>query len=104
MLRLVTLWTGFGDSAVVEHQACDRKVDDPWFDSQTGNALLCPWERHFMLISHWDQAVYPLSWLWWPSLTKDLQTEAKIRCSTLAVGVVRLMQSAWFIQTNGMNC
>ena len=25
-------------------------------------------------IFHWSQAVYPL---WWPSLTKDLQTELK---------------------------
>ena len=40
------------------------------------------------------QAFYPLRW---PSLTKDLQTEPK---KVLCVGVVRQMQSAWFIQTN----
>jgi len=34
--------------------------------------MLCLSERHLMLISLWGQAVYPL---WWPSLTKDMQTE-----------------------------
>ena len=33
---------------------------------------LCSWERHFTPISHLGQAVYSL---WWPTLTKDLQTE-----------------------------
>ena len=36
---------------MVEQQARDRKVADPWFDSRTGNVPLCPWERHFTLIS-----------------------------------------------------
>ena len=31
-----------GDNSVVERRASDRKVADRWFDSQTGNALLCP--------------------------------------------------------------
>ena len=31
---------------------------------------------------HWGQAVY---WLWWPSLTKDLQTEPK---KAICFGVV----------------
>ena len=66
---------------MVEHRASDRKVAIPWFDSRTGHALLCPWERHFTLISHWDQAVYPL---WLPSQTKDLQTEPK-KCSALVL-------------------
>ena len=35
--------------------------------------------------------IYPL---WWPRLTKDLQTELK---KVLCVGVVRQTRSAWFI-------
>ena len=38
------------------------------------------WERQLTLIFHWDEAVYLL---WWPSLTKDLQTEPKTRRSAL---------------------
>jgi len=35
--------------------------------------LLSPWERYLMLFPHLGgQAVYLL---WWPSLTKDMQTE-----------------------------
>ena len=30
---------------LIERRVSDRKVADPWFDSQTGNALLCSWER-----------------------------------------------------------
>ena len=71
------------DSSWVKHQASDGKVADLWFDSRTGNALLCSWERHLTLISHRGQAVHPL---WWPSLTKDLQTEPK---KVLCIGVVR---------------
>ena len=37
--------------SVVDRRASDRKVDDPWFDSRTGKASLCPWERHFRLVS-----------------------------------------------------
>ena len=70
-----------------------KKVADPWFESRSGNASLCPWERHFTLISHWGRAVYPL---WWPSLTKDLQTEPK---KMLYVGVVKQTQNAWFMRT-----
>ena len=73
---------------LVERYASDRKVADPWFDSQTGNASLCPRERHFALIFHCGQALFPL---WWPSLTKDLQTEHE---KVLCVGVVRQTQSA----------
>ena len=61
-----------GDTLVVEHRGSDRKGAGHRFDSRTCNASLCPWERHFMLISHWGQAVHLLRW---PSLTKDLQTE-----------------------------
>ena len=64
---------------LVELRVCDRKVAESRFDSRTGNASLCPRERHCTLISHWGQAVYPL---WWPSLTKDLQAEPK-KCSAL---------------------
>ena len=45
-------------------------------------------------ISHWDQAVYEL---WWPSQTKDLQTEPK---EVLCVGVVEKRHSAWFTPTD----
>ena len=37
------------------------------------------WKRHFTPVFHWDQAVYSL---WWPSLTKNLQTKAK-KCPAL---------------------
>ena len=62
-----------GDSSVVERRIRDRKVADFRFDSQTGNASLCPWKRYFTLVSHRDEAVYLL----WTSRTKDLQTEPK---------------------------
>ena len=39
-----------GKSSEVERRASDRKVTDPWFDSRTGNASLCPWERFFTFI------------------------------------------------------
>ena len=52
---------------LVEIRVSAPKVADPWFDSQTGNALLRTWGRHFTLISHWGQIVYLL---WWPSLTR----------------------------------
>ena len=81
-------------SSEVELRVSDRKVADHWFDSRTGKASLCPWERHFTLTSHWGEAVHPL---WWPSLTKDLQTEPK---KVLCVAVVRQMQRAWFLRTN----
>jgi len=52
----------------------NRKVTKPWFDSWCGSASLYPW----------DQAVYSS---WWPSLTKDMQTEP------FCVGVVWQTQS-----------
>ena len=49
---------------------------------KSGITLLCPSEKHLSLISHyWGQAVYMS---WWPSLTKDLQTEPQkgvLQCS-----------------------
>ena len=65
---------------MIELWVSNRKVADPWFDSRTGNALLRPWDSLFTLIFHWSQAVYPI---WWPSLTKDLQTKPKKGCSAL---------------------
>ena len=79
------------NSSVMQHQASEQKVADSGFESQTGNILLYPQERHFMLIFHWDQAVYLM---FWTSLTKDLQTEPK---KVLSVGVVGHAQRAWFI-------
>ena len=44
--------------------------------------LLCPWARHltgrlrlYVVDRWWGQAVYPS---WWPSLTKDMQTEHEL--------------------------
>jgi len=76
----------------VKRRASNRKVAKPWFDSRCGSASLCPWEKHSMLFPTWGQAVYPL---WWPSLTKDMQTEQ------LCVGVVWQTQSIvqYLVQT-----
>ena len=32
---------------MIGHLFSDQKVADHWFDSRTGDASLCPWERHF---------------------------------------------------------
>ena len=50
-----------GNSLVVKSPASDQKVAEPWLNYQTGNALLCPSERHFLLIFLWGQEVNPLS-------------------------------------------
>ena len=47
-----------GDNSVVERRVGDRKVADPWFDSKPGNVSLRPGKRRFILISHWDLAIY----------------------------------------------
>ena len=60
---------GGGDSLEAERQASDQKFAESRFDSRFDNVSLCPWERHFTLIAHWGQAIYPL---WWSNLTKDL--------------------------------
>jgi len=68
MLALqLTSWQGVTQLTMSRN----RKVAIPWFDSWCGNASLCPWERHVCFPS-WGQAVYLL---WWPSLTKDMQSE-----------------------------
>jgi len=54
----------------------NQKTAKPWFDSRCDSASLCPWERPLMLFSSWGQAVYPL---WWPSLTKGMQTQQLLR-------------------------
>ena len=74
-------------NSMVERRVSDRKVANPWFDSLSGNTSLYSWKRQFKLICHWGQAVYPL---WWPRMTKDLQTAPKKFKQT---------QHAWFIQT-----
>ena len=78
----------------IKRRICDRKVADSRFDSRTGNASLCPWERHLTLIFHWTRVIHPL---WGPRLTKDLQTELK---KVLFVGVVRQTQSGLFVFMN----
>ena len=149
-------WFSGGDSSVVERWLVIKNVVESWFDSGTGNALLCRncncnyilftklpwpgdsevtfrssgqaapptclphtveashcpfncwtssrerqftliphWERHFRLISHCGQAVYPM---WRPSLMKDLQRELPKR--VLCRGVVGQENSVWFIQAN----
>ena len=71
---------------LLDRRASNRKVADFRFDSQTGNSLLCPWEKQRVFpISDWGKAIYLLRW---PSLTKNLQTEPK---SMLCVGVVLLV-------------
>jgi len=49
----------------------NRKIVKPWFDSLCGSASLCPCKGKYCF-PPWTQAIYPL---WWPSLTKDVQTE-----------------------------
>ena len=62
-------------SSVIRVKGSGRRVTDSRFDSRTGNAFLCPWEKKLnAYISHWGQAVN--SW-WWPSQMKDLQIEPK---------------------------
>ena len=34
---------------------------DPWFDFRSGNASLCPWERHFTFTPQWGQAPGPIT-------------------------------------------
>jgi len=36
-------------SWLVEHQASNRKLAKPWFDSRCSSASLNPWKRHLML-------------------------------------------------------
>ena len=45
---------------MVERLFSNRKIADPWFDFRSGNASLCPWERHSTRISHSRQAVLPI--------------------------------------------
>ena len=68
-------------SQLVQRRISDRKVTGSRFDSRTGYAL-CIFRRKLYAYFHSrpsTQAVYPL---WWASLTKDLQTEPKMRCSS----------------------
>ena len=74
-----SIWEGQYDasspsSGQVVRTSLTRRLKLTRYDSQIGNASLCPWERYLTLISHWGEAVYLLQW---PSLTKDLQTEPK---------------------------
>ena len=57
---------------LAKRRVTDRKVANSQFDSRTGHASLCSWERHLRL--------FPMGL---PSLTKDLQAEPKKRCSVL---------------------
>ena len=67
-------WNGSA-SSVIRVSGSGRKITDSRFDSRTGNAFLCPWEKKQNAYNcHWGQAVYSL---WWSSLTKYLQTEPK---------------------------
>ena len=78
---------------LVKHWVGDRKAADSRFDSQTGSALLCPWERHFTLISHWDQAG---NWSWCPTSRKIGKQNQK-RCIGVAV---RYTQSACYVHSD----
>ena len=59
---------------------------------ESGISSLCPWERQFALISHWGHAVYPS---WWPSPTKDLQTEPQKGMSCVGVADIRWMPGSY---------
>ena len=63
-------------------------------DFRTGNASLCPWERHFTLVSHWGPSSLRVV-VAWPDERLANRTQ-KVLC----VGEVRQTQSAWFIRTN----
>jgi len=57
---------------LAERRASNRKIAKPWFDFRCGSASLCPWERHLTQSPILGPNSVPL---WWPSLTKDIQTE-----------------------------
>ena len=48
---------GFALFLALDNKVSLRKVTESGFDSHTGNSSLCPWERDFMLISHWGLTV-----------------------------------------------
>ena len=78
---------------LVERWASDRKAADYQFD----NVLLCPCERHFMLISHCGRAVYPL---WGPAWRKTCEQNPKKGCFAL---VWLDKRSVWFIRTEELD-
>ena len=86
----ILTWRGCLYVAVKPHlaelQVYNRTVAGSWFNSRACTASLRTFERHFTLISYWNGTVFPF---WWPSLTKDLQTEPPKRCSTLMWLLVR---------------
>jgi len=55
-----------------KRRASNRKVAKPRFDSQCVSASLCIWKRHLMLFPTLEPSSLSV---WWPSLTKDMQTE-----------------------------
>ena len=62
--------------------------------------LLCPWARHltgrlrlYVADRWWGRAVYPS---WWPSLTKDMQTEHElIRVIIITLDLALLLGYSW---------
>ena len=79
----IAQYSSGSDSSVLERRVSNRKVADL---RSIPELAMCRrrWERHLTLISHcWSQAV---SELWWPSLTKDWQTEPR---KVLCVGMVQ---------------
>ena len=67
------------DIFLVKRQINERKVSNPWFDFQTGNASLCSWKRHFTLIFLWGQAVYSL----WRKVWQKTCKQNPKKCSGL---------------------
>ena len=59
-LRLTMQQVAVAIAQWVKRPISDRKVAGSVFDSRSGNAKLCPWERHFKFISHWGQVFYSL--------------------------------------------
>ena len=81
-----------GDSSVLKHRVCNRKVAGSIPELTMGRCVLGKDVSRLFLTA--ARAVYSL---WWPNLTKNLQTEPK---KALRVDEVRQAQSAWFISTN----
>jgi len=69
---LINFFNDGGVAQLVERQASNRKVAKSRFNSRCGSESVYPWEKHLLLFPILGQAVFLL---WWPSLTKDMQTE-----------------------------
>ena len=79
-----------GDTSVVERQVSDRKVAESRFDSRTGHASLCLWERQLTLISHRGLRSLAVVELWRSLAVVAAQPDGKLannskKCSPLVL-------------------